>query len=276
MSLILEALKRSEAERQIGKAPGLMTPIHVAESRKRIAWWIWLLVLASTCVTSIAVYVWIGASRSLPAVTSNSMEARPSNERVTLAAVTEPEESEAQRTQFTTGSTPASESAQLNSARDGESEFPVVDATPPVPTRADPYFASNERESMPVSAASSTHVPVDTPPEVEGNDADAAPVPDLPVEELSHADVQSQLGRDFSDGHLVRLGELSAGDRQELPPLRITMHVYVDDPSARFVLLDGHKLFEGSQVASGLLLSRIRRDGIVLDRSGESIFVPRP
>jgi general secretion pathway protein B len=57
MSLILEALKKSEAERQLGRAPGLTTPMPLFERRPR-RFWISGVVLALAAAAGIGLYQW--------------------------------------------------------------------------------------------------------------------------------------------------------------------------------------------------------------------------
>lgn len=75
---------------------------------------------------------------------------------------------------------------------------------------------------------------------------------------------------------LPRLADLAAADRASLPPLKLTMHVFADDPAARFVILDGRRLGEGAMVADGIVLRGIDRDGVVIEAQGRALRLPRP
>jgi general secretion pathway protein B len=55
----------------------------------------------------------------------------------------------------------------------------------------------------------------------------------------------------------VRLAQLPAEQRRELPPLAVGGSVWSDNASSRFVLLDGQLLHEGDSIAPGLVLERI-------------------
>lgn len=52
--------------------------------------------------------------------------------------------------------------------------------------------------------------------------------------------------------------------RKELPPLKITVLVYSEQPAERFVLLDSRRRVEGDTVAPGLDLVEVRREGVVM------------
>lgn len=72
------------------------------------------------------------------------------------------------------------------------------------------------------------------------------------------------------------LSSLGAAERAQLPPLRLSMHVYAAEPAQRFVILDGQRLGEGASPAPGLVLEQIRRDGLVLSVDGQRLLLPRP
>ena len=75
---------------------------------------------------------------------------------------------------------------------------------------------------------------------------------------------------------LPRLADLSAAERNALPPLKITMHVFADDPAQRFVILDGRRHAEGATPVDGVVIREIRRDGLVLSLRGRDVLLPRP
>lgn len=75
---------------------------------------------------------------------------------------------------------------------------------------------------------------------------------------------------------MPRLADLAAADRASLPPLKLTMHVFADDPASRFVILDGRRLGEGAMVADGIVLRGIDRDGVVIEARGRALRLPRP
>ena len=61
-----------------------------------------------------------------------------------------------------------------------------------------------------------------------------------------------------------------------LPTLKLSMHVYSDDPARRFVIVDGKRLVEGAAVADGVIVDAIRRDGAVLATGGRRVLLSRP
>ena len=69
--------------------------------------------------------------------------------------------------------------------------------------------------------------------------------------------------------------ELPYATRKDLPAIELTMHVYSSDPDDRFVVIKGERHMEGDELADGLVLDEIRRDGMVLDYKGKKFLYPR-
>ena len=80
---------------------------------------------------------------------------------------------------------------------------------------------------------------------------------------------------------VVSYASMSSGDtvasiHVTLPPLKLSMHVFADEPAQRFVILDGRRQGEGASPAAGVVIEEIRRDGVVLSASGRRLLLPRP
>ena len=72
---------------------------------------------------------------------------------------------------------------------------------------------------------------------------------------------------------LLSLSDLSADERRQLPPLKMSMHLWSPDPARRFVILDGHRLVEGDRVGAAVV-ERIADDGVVLAWNGYRLRLP--
>ena len=68
---------------------------------------------------------------------------------------------------------------------------------------------------------------------------------------------------------------LSSTRRARLSPLKLTAHVHATQrPQASFVTLNGERLREGQQAASGLRVVHIERDGVILEDDGKRFRLP--
>jgi general secretion pathway protein B len=63
--------------------------------------------------------------------------------------------------------------------------------------------------------------------------------------------------------------------RKELPPLKLSMHVYAADPKQRFVILNQARVEEGETTPDGVELREVRPDGVILEFKGQQFFYPR-
>jgi general secretion pathway protein B len=247
MSLILEALRKSEAERQLGRAPGLMTPMPAARRRLRAPLWA---AAAALLAAGLAAGWWVGGQRSPLLAIPPTAEPDPA---VVIAsplpvattatpAASEPTPSAA----VAPRSTPTVPRAvRAEPAADPE---PLETLDPRLP--ADPDFVSRERESRPLP-------PTDLLPTAVPDEAAASPA-SMPVEALPGLHV------------------LDAGRRARLPPLRMSMHVFAEQVEQRFVLIDGRRYTQGQFIEPDLEIAEIRRDGVVLAVDGRRVLLTRP
>jgi general secretion pathway protein B len=74
---------------------------------------------------------------------------------------------------------------------------------------------------------------------------------------------------------LPRLDDLSPQATAGLPTLNLNLHVYSNEPAQRFVVLNGERYREGSRLAAGPALERITPEGVVLNHDGLRFLLPR-
>jgi general secretion pathway protein B len=248
MSLILEALKKSEAERRIGQAPGLSTPTLMRVRRRRARWPAVLAVALLALLLALAGLYWRTASRE-PATTTVAASPAPT------PAVAAPNAAVVEAEPAAPGPIAAPSPAVADRAASARP------ASTPAPVPQDPEFASIERESIALPAAE--QAPTFRPP--------ATPAPIVP-----HADGGIATPSLPALEALPRLRDLPASQRDALPPLKLSMHVYTEDPATRFALIDGRRVGEGATLGKALRVEQIRRDGAVLDFDGTRFILPRP
>jgi len=74
------------------------------------------------------------------------------------------------------------------------------------------------------------------------------------------------------DDDTMRLSDLGTEERQQLPTLKLSMHMWNDTPAQRFVILDGQRLGEGDRIGDAVV-EQITRDGAILGWNGRRLRV---
>jgi general secretion pathway protein B len=248
MSLILDALRKSEAERRRGQAPSLYAQTPAPSSPLRPAWMPWLPV-AGGIVLLVGVAVYFTRDGDAPVTKAELVEESDK------PLLTEP---------------PAA----------GVDEAPVADtATPPVSAPSLSPPPPNANAPAPGKNAASVDALVQAPGNPVAAAADAAlnrapaasiGAPQVPAPAEAAADTT---GAPVDDVPPVAV--LDPSTRGSLPPLKLSMHVYNPDPARRFAIIDGQRVTEGAQLGAAIVLE-IRRDGVVMDVSGRRVLLPRP
>jgi general secretion pathway protein B len=236
MSLILDALRKSEAERRRGQAPSLYAEAPVPSTRHRPAWMPLLPVAFGVLVlVGVATY-WFrdDAPVTKQELVEEADEPSPVPRIQTAGAPA------------TAAPPPAAKPAPLPVAP-ASAATPSVDALVKTPPAAVPAQART-----PALAPAPPVTPAPAAPSA------ASATPAAPAEEA-----------------LPPLAVLDPSMRSSLPPMKLSMHVYTIDPARRFAILDGQRVTEGSQIGAAIVLE-IRRDGVVLDVAGKRVLLPRP
>lgn len=129
---------------------------------------------------------------------------------------------------------------------------------PPAPAPVAPPIAP--RTPSPVQTAAPT-APVETtnPRELR------APPLEIPVTPPPAS--SSSTAAPPGGGQTVALADLEPNARKQLPSLKLSMHLWNETPSQRFVILDGQRLKEGD-VLGEIVIEQITRDGALLNWRG--------
>ena len=231
MSLILEALRRSEAERRRAAPPSLLGDVGPARPARTSAWPMALGGLLLGGLLAAAAVWWWGVGRGAPVA-----DMPPA---IGTAAPAPPA--------YDVPIEPVPAAAY---AKPPQAQTPISPAPRPAPEAAPP---SPAREIQPL---------VPAPPAVEA---------------MSTATIEPEAIATADTGLGPRDGDLrwSEGAGDGLPPLRVSMHVYADDPARRFAIVDGQRRREGETLQPGLMLLEIRRDGLRLGWQGRVLWIPR-
>ena len=238
MSFILDALKKSEIERQRQSVPGLMEA-GIVRPRRRLP--LWAIALAVLLAINLTVLVVVLTRNGAP------VAAAPAPGPADVPAATDGPRSAAAAGPF----------SPLDAAPDYAPEIPV-DGPAPTPAgvvAARPAPARTGKRRDPLLSDAD---PVARPYGTIRPDAAAHGSPAVSDDEV-----------------LPTINELSTSGAQALPALHLDVHVYGTRPADRFVYVNNRKYHEGATLQEGPRVEHIRRDGVVLNYAGMRFLLPR-
>lgn len=108
--------------------------------------------------------------------------------------------------------------------------------------------------------------------------ATARIVESSPLSNVAPAEVEStpaaESASPFASADVpLKLSDLSAEDRQQLPALKVSMHMWAPDAGNRFAIIDGTRVNEGDRIGDALI-EGIQRDSVMLAWRGRHIRLP--
>ena len=243
MSFILDALRKSENERQRRSGPGITDVITAPGSRGRPNWlWISGAVVTLNIAVIALILTWRAGSDGESAALA-TVSATPTVTRPRVAPPPEPSAVPAPKT------------------------TPAAEAPAPVPASAAPPavrpLESEARSATSVAAPEPTPAPQVRPAVVPAPVAEAEldPVLTFPEPELAEVPNINKV--------------LASGILAALPPLHMDIHVYSDTPADRFVFINLRKYREGDEMDEGPYVERITPRGAVLNHRRVRFLLPR-
>jgi general secretion pathway protein B len=271
MSILLDALRRSEEQRKLGKAPDIHASTGAGAAPRSSMQRLAPLMLIAVVAIALAWFGWRQfqapqsedvsengtapvaaesiASGSDAAVADPGSPAQPrSRDSAPLADAsqrTPVEKLPAERGSAGADSAAAANDLEPRRARVNES-FTTFEAA---------QQAGDESREPPVVAAATPPVSAPAPEQAESK------APDSPTEEVTAA--ARSTGAEPRTTEPISFWALPQGIRDSLPDLRITVLVYSERPQDRFVLVGGQRLVEKDRYQEGIVLEEIRREGAV-------------
>lgn len=271
MSFILDALKRAESERQRGQVPGLQAqPLVAGGSRaadpgSRLGWWLGgtALVLAAL----LAAVLWLRSPGTPPPPAPGPVAAATAPSAVppttpSAAAATAPAAASS-----TEPATAAAPSAALSGpvVRAGTAPATTTTAGVTAATAATAGATKDAPKGAPGLApqgAGSPSVPGTASSTVA---AAAAPAPGARPPTPSATAAPDPVTA-------VRLSDLPAELRAQLPALAVQAAMYSDQPSQRLLVVNGQALGQGAAIAPDLVIESIGLNSSVLVFRGQTRF----
>ncbi|TBW54722.1 hypothetical protein EZI54_12685 [Marinobacter halodurans] len=252
MSYILDALRKSESDRQQGRVPDLAQSVQMVHKPRRrsipVGSWVALALLFNGLI--LAAIFWPGSGFLATSV----------DKQGTVAASVKqtPESSTADA-----ASENGSRSEPSGAAQEKTADAPEV--IEPEPTVIKPSTPSQEpaptyaEKAFPEAGSAATDS--DEPTLIVPSQSDAS-TPALPASNF-----------DFADGPPVEhLVEKPIAFQRKIPDLHFSSHIYASDPAARRVMINGNYLRPGDSF-SGIRVEAITSDGVVLSAYGETFRV---
>jgi general secretion pathway protein B len=313
MSVILDALRRSEQQRQQGLVPTIFAMHDRVGRRRNFGKWLIVIALGANA-TVMGLYFWPGgapagllmadglfghevgapipASRSGPAgyPSSEARDADPAGQRVKAETrpawqPASPSPSDLQAAAAQERATGSATATTQDGIKVSHSRF---EALAGAPTPADttrpvaPEFKPLEYAGVPAATVDRSS------PEHRRELRSSKVRPSgsvLEAEELSNprgpiTSSHTERNRQPGGGSLQAetppmLWELPTSITRSLPELQFTMHVYSDDAIRRLVRVNGGMYQELDQIYSDLLLEEITEEGVVMNYKGTRFRVER-
>lgn len=249
MSILLEALRKSEKNQRVREAP----TIHSDDPSGPVSERLQTGPLAVLLIVALFVSGWLvwrqyqapeGIYQPPVSLSADSVRAVP--EKVTIDEQVEPV---------------ALSSPGINTAA-GQARTPVESYQPPDSGESQTTTGAQEPAT---SDAGNTmaNVPTNKParPEQKTNTSLAEPV----TEPIANKTTSGAGQERYHPGEPAPIGywELPDAIRAEVPEFKFSVLVFAADPADRFVLMGGQRLEEGDSVQPGLEVKEIRRDGVV-------------
>jgi general secretion pathway protein B len=305
MSLILEALKKSEQQRRLGEMPTLGTPTLPSRRRRNL-----LPVLAGLIAVALGAGWWLmrtpapAPEEAKPARAAAPAALPPTSADRTVAAPVRAERKPAAQLPAPTSAAAAPILPMPTTDRPGAVTPPpnaalvatpgTKPAAPPAatsPIRVPPAPAKPAPTAAPTDAAPKTTATADAATDATSKKKDAvagtraapakpatatpAATPSPEMKAMEDAIAAKRAAAKPAAPKLPTVWELPYGTRKELPDIKLTMHVYSSAPAERFIVIDGERHVEGDDLGDGVVLREISADGMVLDFKGQRFLYPR-
>ncbi|MCC2655898.1 MAG: hypothetical protein K0Q76_1006 [Panacagrimonas sp.] len=261
MSFILDALRKAERDRNLGRTPSLGDVTATAPRKPSQRPSPRTLGLIALVAGLLIVTVWLWPRHPPGTAPPPMAEAPPAAVAAPPAPSIEAEPAQLMKP----ADEPAPPAPEIATAVPAEATL-----SPDVPAESiDDLMAEPEPEP---AAAIADEVP---PPEVAASEPASAPAGDAleadpaPTPEEVPPPAEPAVA---SDAPLLR--DMPSDYRGAFPALRVDVHVYDDDAARRWVMVNGRKAMEGTTLGEGPTVSRITPEGIVFDFRGRSVLFP--
>jgi general secretion pathway protein B len=306
MSFILDALKKSESDRQRQTGPALFE-VKVAPPKARFP--VWAVAIAGLLVINMMIVGWLllrrssrgdetaaAAQNTAPAVSAPTAAPPAPNGPSTngntgspSAATLPPPPTNATPSangQSNNGAsaTSAPPSTQFGNAQQTsamsdpltqQSAPPTQQSGPPAPQSMPPAAPQPDQPPARLSDRDQNEPTLAGTPRDSGADTGASPDDYAPATDPSSSSPFKGHVRRGTESGFMLYQDLAVAAGSNLPQLRLDLHVYAAKPQDRFALINMRKLHEGDSLQGGVRVEAITPDGVVMSHNGTKFLLPR-
>jgi len=271
MSILLNALKKSEAQRQVGGPPDIHAPVDASPGKHRSGRR-WLpLVLLTVIAAILAWYGWkqhrspesgaeaapVEVAGAEPAADSATSQERRESAREASSGPAVEMLGEPSSAPLTVTNFPAKKDQETEQRKQQLSRsFTQFEAEPQVEAVDD----------SPVQQEAETDELVELESRVSAMVQEDEPDSGVSMESqrrASRSGSPDSEPAEATESEPISFWQIPQNLRENMPEFKITVLVYAEQPEDRFLLINGVRLVEKEELASGITLEEIRRDGAV-------------
>ena len=265
MSILLEALKKSEERRQLGKTPDIHDPVDHRPAEDRKPGFTWLpLIMVSAAMAVIFWMVWnqyrapeisaVGTSPEVSQRDAADLSATPpkgeSRMPGSAAAIQETPPASAARTPVESFTASEGDKGE----QDAAGEDPEAERKQELAENFNNFRQAESADAVKEDGKAGSPVPAE--PTTRPPAARSVPARSAQAEPARPSAAEPR------GSEPVNYWELPQNVRDGMPELKISVLVYAEKPADRFMLLNGRRVVENDSV-SGVELEEIRREGAV-------------
>jgi general secretion pathway protein B len=269
MSFILDALKKSESDRQRQNGPALYE-VKVAAPKSQLP--LWAIGLAALLGINLVIVAWALLKRPTHPATSETA-------RVPVALGQPPVQAmpiTPGAAQSVSGTPTVPQSPTPQTAPTQQATVGSAGAAPGQPGGV-PQAPGPAQSPQANLADTGDSTPARGPGSVPRNDATQQGNPDdyAPAAEPGQISGSGFHARQGTASGVPLYSQVATEGSAALPQLRLDLHAYAAKPEDRFVLINMKKLREGDSMPEGVKVESITPDGVVLSHQGSRFLLPR-
>jgi general secretion pathway protein B len=283
MSILLDALKKSEAQRQLGKTPSIHSTVESPVAKREIGQqWIPLSLLALSAV-AIAWFGWQQFRTPADVIDgSGAKVAAVSPVEENPVIINEPgqKKTEQEKARRKKARQEARQEARRETARQKKADGGSTDRTPvesfTAENKAQAGTAKKSRASKEKLERSFNSYNAENDAEKDTAPATTASAKTAPIvtDEAAQATPNKRSSRlEPHEAEPISFWQIPQSLRDGMPEFKISVLVYAENPQDRFLLINGQRLMEKEELDSGVVLDEIQPERAIFHYRKYKFFV---